>query len=405
MKILFIPINKIKILITLVICVIAVVALLSYLKPDIILTSVTKDQMTEDLKEMFKVRDTATFNSDTESIKALFDMSTKVGTWAYEHEKTRTGYLSNWAQVRNVKFTEMSSDLKIEHASEKGGSVWVDFLHSAKFAYIYPQKPDIPQSFGIGSRRAVELIKKDNRWIIKREWYLDPFENRLEIPQELQDHLKKESNQTSPPVIGNSLNYFQFEIVPTTTTTVKKRYDREKAVAYADKYSGATFGSANNWRYNKKYRDFTYLGGDCTNFTSQILADAAEGGGLKPDGGWFYSFGYKGVGGGTQSWVMALALKNYLLYSGKATLIKRGTLAEVSIPSSQFAEGAFKKLELGDLIAYEDKGKVDHFSVITGFDPEGLPLVNSHSTDRYRVPWDLGWTSKNIKFLLLHVRD
>lgn len=406
MKVFFIPINKKKIAILLAVFLIIFSALFSLLKSDAIPTStITKEQISQDLKEIFKIRDNATINGDIESIKSLFDMTTKVGTWAYEHEKVRTDYLNNWAQVRNVKFTEMSSDLKVERVSEKNGSVWIDFLHSAKFTYTYPQKPNQLQSFGIGSRRAVELVKKDDRWIIKREWYLDPFENRLEIPQELQNHLQQDSKPANPPVIANSLNFLRFEVVPASTTTEKKLYNREKAVEYADKYSGATFGSGNNWRYNKKYRDFTYLGGDCTNFISQVLGDSTEGGGLRTDGGWFYSFGYKGVGGGTQSWVMAAALKSHLLYSGKAQLIKKGTLTEVSIPSSQFPEGAFKKLQLGDLICYEDKGVIDHFSVVTSFDPEGLPLVNSHTTDRYHVPWDLGWTSKNVRFLLLHIRD
>lgn len=404
MRVFFINLNKKKIFITILIVFIIFSSVISLLKSDTITTSLSKDQLTEELKQMFKIRDAATINGDTESIKALFDMSVKVGTWAYEHEKTRTGYLNSWAKIRNVKFTEMSSDLKIERVNEKGGSIWIDFLHSAKFTYIYPKKPNQPQSFGIGSRRAIELVKKDNRWIVKREWYLDPFENTLEIPPELQNYLQPETNQT-PPAIANSLNFFRFEAVPASTTTSQKRYDREKAAAYADKYSGATFGSGNGWRYNKRYRDFTYLGGDCTNFISQVLGDKEEGGGLQTDGGWFYSFGYKGVGGGTQSWVMAAALKSHLLYSGKAELVTRGTLAEVSMPSPQFPEGAFKKLQLGDLACYEDKGAIDHFSVITGFDPEGLPLVNSHTTDRYHVPWDLGWTSKNVRFLLIHIRD
>ncbi|WP_443662559.1 amidase domain-containing protein, partial [Clostridium sp.] len=32
------------------------------------------------------------------------------------------------------------------------------------------------------------------------------------------------------------------------------------------------------------------------------------------------------------------------------------------------------------------------------------PLVNTHTIDRYRVPWDLGWGDKNINFYLIHVK-
>lgn len=56
----------------------------------------------------------------------------------------------------------------------------------------------------------------------------------------------------------------------------------------------------------------------------------------------------------------------------------------------------------GDLIGYFEGGRVVHFAVVVGYDPDGYPLVISHSADRYRVPWDLGW-DRSTRFLLYHV--
>ena len=49
------------------------------------------------------------------------------------------------------------------------------------------------------------------------------------------------------------------------------------------------------------------------------------------------------------------------------------------------------------------QGDVDHFSVVVGYDNQGYPLVNSHTADRYRVPFDLGW-DKHTKYLLIHIQ-
>ncbi|NLV63999.1 MAG: amidase domain-containing protein, partial [Clostridiaceae bacterium] len=61
------------------------------------------------------------------------------------------------------------------------------------------------------------------------------------------------------------------------------------------------------------------------------------------------------------------------------------------------------KLLPGDIVGYEKKGKVVHISVVTGADSRGYSLVNCHNTDRFKVPWDLGWSDKGIKFWLIRV--
>lgn len=56
-------------------------------------------------------------------------------------------------------------------------------------------------------------------------------------------------------------------------------YNREKAVEYAHKWA---------FRRNPKYYDFSDLGGDCTNFASQVLYAGSGIMNYTPTFGWYY---------------------------------------------------------------------------------------------------------------------
>ena len=185
------------------------------------------------------------------------------------------------------------------------------------------------------------------------------------------------------------------------TGAKRPRYNREKAVAYANKYAGAAWGAGNNHRYNPKYQDYHYQGGDCTNFASQVIGDPEEGGGLPMTRTWRY---YKHQGGSV-AWVQTDAFKRFLLNSGYGQVIGYGYFSDLTKPNSRHPNGAIAKIQPGDLIGYEmRKGDVDHFSVVVGKDANGYPLVNSHTGDRFQVPWDIGW-DKYTRFVFIHIRD
>jgi hypothetical protein len=93
-----------------------------------------------------------------------------------------------------------------------------------------------------------------------------------------------------------------------------------------------------------------------------------------------------------------------LIYSGKGRLIKKGTFKQLTLSSPQYPFGAVEKLIPGDVICYVKKNDVDHFAVVTAKDSHGYPLVNSHTADRYHVPWDLGWGDEKISFNLISIR-
>jgi hypothetical protein len=235
------------------------------------------------------------------------------------------------------------------------------------------------QQFGIGTRHGITLKKVNGQWYVSSEWYSDPMD---EDPNQIPVH------ESAQP-----------EVQPIVQQAAARRYNRTNAVAYADKYAGAAWGAGNDHRYNKKYTDYTHLGGDCTNFASQVIGDA-EGGNLPMTSGWYY----RSKQGGSESWVRTDSFKGFLLYSGYGRLIARGSFNQVLRPNARFQHGAFAMMQPGDLITYELKGDVDHFCILTGRDPKGYPLVNSHSGDRFHVPWDIGW-DKYTKYSLIHMKD
>ncbi|NLN18344.1 MAG: hypothetical protein GX162_03575 [Firmicutes bacterium] len=332
------------------------------------------------INNMLHLRAAALLNQHTEGLQKMYDLSAATGRWALEHEIRRVKYMQAWSEKRGLRLVEVSTDTRLLRTEEKGGSVWAYIIQSAGFGYVYLDDPEAEvHRFGIGTRHVMELTLCDGRWTIKRDWYIDPLDQDPDVPV---------IAATAQTVLASEVAFEPF------LTTQRPAYQRAAAVEYANTYCGSAWGCGNDRRYNQEYRDYTGLGGDCTNFASQVLGDP-NAGGLPKDSIWHYSGkGWKGAG--SQAWVKAEAFARYLSYSGIARRVARGKYPHVAEIVSQ--------LEPGDLIAYEQKGRIVHFSVITAYDSKGVALVNSHTVDRYQVPWDLGWDAKTV-FWLFHIQD
>jgi len=342
---------------------------ISFYKDSPILTSVNIDENNiQIIEELLTTRNNALLNGNTEVIQSLYDRNTKLGAWAYEHQMKKMQYLNNWAEKQGIIFSDINSIFKIRSVKENGDTTSYNFICSTEYKYVYENEPEIENTFRIGTYHSLKIRKIDNTWLIVKEWYTDPFADSLEIENLKRDEFKEYILSSKPRDFSN----------------LNQR--RVNAVEYADSYCGAAADEEFGFSYNKKYRDYNPLGGDCANFASQILF---EGGKFKKTGAWNYT------NSGTKSWINAQAFKDYMLNSGRASVIAKGTY-------NQVFKASFKLLP-GDFVAYEKKGKVTHISVVTGADSKGYSLVNCHNTDRYRVPWDLGWSNNNIKFWLVRI--
>jgi len=332
------------------------------------LDNFVKEEATKAIEQIFQNRNRALLSQDLEMIRPIYDLNTKYGTWAFEYEQRKVKYLHNWAEKQGVKFTEVNQNVIIRNIKINGSKCSANILCSTEYKYVYENLPEIINSFRIGTYHNLNINDRDGDWIITKEWYTDPFADSLNLENIKADDIKK-------------------YILSQQNGNINLIERRINAVTYAEKFCGAASKEQYGYIYNKKYRNYNPQGGDCANFASQILF---EGGKFRKNHTWNYD-----KKGATRAWVNADGFKNYMINSGRAAVIAHGNYDKVY-------KAAYKLLP-GDFVAYEKKGDITHISVVTGADSRGYALVTCHNTDRNNVPWDLGWSSKKIKFWLIRV--
>ena len=360
---------------------------------------IDKVEITKTLENIYKERCSMFITKDITNLPNYYDTSQKPGKWSLEHEVKRLSYFNDWSTKRDMNFIKVESTPKIKRITntKRGLRLLVDEYY--KFEYAY--KNDIAPTkniFGVGLTHSIELIKKEGKWIIYSDWYLDCFEDALKSYSGEIKGLKLNATKNPIYILENCP-----KIPSEIKVATKGQYDKINAVKYADKYCGIPWASGNPTKYNKIYKNYTGIGGNCTNYVSQSMGDK-EGGGLRFDDIWHCTYKkYEGAYG-SSAWVNADAFKKYLTYSGRGKIVGKGTFKELNSRIPGYPCGEIQKLDIGDLICYAKGSDIDHFAIVTSFDSHGYPLVNTHTIERYHVPWDLGWGDKNIKFYLIHVK-
>lgn len=327
-----------------------------------------KDEFLGVLESILARRNAALLAQDNEKLHGLYNTSIKTGLYAFESESIKMKYLKNWAEKQHAEFTNIESIIHMRKVRDReSGLFGMTCNVSTAFTYNYKNTPDVSTTFKLGTSHYIHLQKQgDGSYLIVKEWYTDPFADSLDLENIKSDEVKDYISKHEAP------NY-----TPDDRT--------KKAIEYAHAYSGIGEGE-HLFKYNKNYLNCNPRGGDCANFASQILY---EGGKFKKTDTWNYT------NDGTKAWVNAQAFKNYMVHSGRASYIARGSYKEVYKDAYQ--------LRPGDFVAYEKKGRITHISTVTGLDNKGYPLVTCHNTDRLLVPYDLGWSNKNITFHLIDV--
>lgn len=335
--------------------------------------TVKTEDLTPRLQEIYELRARWLLTDDTPPpLDSDYLPDSKTAKWALHHEHGKIRYMKQWSQNRGVRFTHSKPSIQITRIKGTANVARFYVAQSLALGYVYPNEQQV-NMLGVGTRHIIELRKRDGTWLIGMEWYTDPLGDDTEVPD------------VTPALIPNSL--------PPATAALRdvvqahasgKGYNREGAIRYADKYCGVAWGCGNENRYNPSYRDYNGVGGDCTNYISQVLRD---GGGLR-----------------VPIITRVDSLAAHLQHSGRAVLAKKGVFQQLWKEAASHSQAFATWVKKGDLIAYQEKGKLEHFAIVTGFDSRGYPLVNSHTADRYHVPFDLGWDRKTV-YWLFHVRD
>ncbi|MBE3575901.1 MAG: amidase domain-containing protein [Firmicutes bacterium] len=370
-----------------------------------------EEQVRQAVAALLEARAEGLKQGDPAPLRRLYDLASPQGRRAFGHEQRRVDYVRAWTAARHARIVEVTPRFRLLRASLAPGkaSLRARFIQTLEVAYVYPPARTVNR-FAVGTRHDLEAVREapapgaaaapassgaegpggaggasSRGWRIRRDRFTDPLEEDVLV--------SRVTPAAVPPGAAGS-----GAAPPRRGGAGSPRYDRAQAVAYAMRYAGAANGPSQG--YNPRYRDYTDTGGDCTNFISQVLADR-EGGGMATDSRWFYSRWWR-PGRPSPIWIQAPDLAAYLVSSGRARLLQKGTFAQVVRPTPLYPAGAIQALEDGDLIGYEEKGHIEHLAVVVGRDSRGYLVVNSHTADRRRVPWDLGWDRETV-FWLLHV--
>lgn len=157
----------------------------------------------------------------------------------------------------------------------------------------------------------------------------------------------------------------------------KTHYDREKAVSYAHK-----------WAYgrNPQYYNFERLGGDCTNFASQVLYAGSGVMNPKPTFGWYYY----SLNNRAPAWTGVDFLYKFL--------VKNQGIGPVAV------EADIAEVEPGDIVQLSFDGLVfSHSPTIVSVGAMPTPsniLVATHSFDADNRPLD---TYPYVSIRYLHI--
>ena len=143
-------------------------------------------------------------------------------------------------------------------------------------------------------------------------------------------------------------------------------YDRQAAVAYAKKWA---------FFRNPAYFDFSFLGGDCTNFASQCLFAGAPQQNYTPDLGWYYI----APDDRAAAWTGVEYFYNFLINNERGVGIGNGA-GPFAVQVEQ------NQLRIGDFVQFgRATGDFYHTPIVVGFQ-NGVPLVAAHTNDVYNRP-------------------
>lgn len=152
-------------------------------------------------------------------------------------------------------------------------------------------------------------------------------------------------------------------------------YNRQKALEYASDWALSR---------NPEFYDYSQIGGDCTNFASQVLFAGYGQMNYKPVYGWYYI----NPNNKAPAWTGVNELYNFLTRN-------RG-------PGPRAVEVPIAGIEAGDLLQldFDGDGAFDHTPVIVDvgeYTPKTV-LVAAHSNDAYMRPLST-YNYDNVRFL------
>jgi hypothetical protein len=331
------------------------------------------------LQALVQKQDSATLHGDVRALHGLYLPHGAQTESMLAKARDRLLYIADWARARSIRFERVVVRVRVDALSvRQPGRIALTAADSARYEYRHEVGDRAPVWFGLGVYHHYGIEERDRHWYIAADNFIDPLNQDTRLGGAAHPAIVRVGNghQLRGPLNAGAAS----------------------ALRYAQEYCGAAPGCGNDNRYNQKYGNYVWSGGDCTNFISQVL----HAGGFRGTPLWHWD---AASDEGSADWVNAPHLVDFLEETHRVSLIARGSMAELLAPAKDGVT-PLSELRPGDIIAYWERGRVVHMAVVVGYDPDGYPLVVSHSADRFREPWDLGWDrTTHYLFLRVHYPD
>lgn len=353
-------------------------------------------QLQSYLNDYFSTRNESFLTGNVEGLYKFYDLSHSYSRYSLHHEFKRIAYLRDWGIERGITFESITSTPYIKSTEVINNIIKLKVDETFNVNYFYTDNPTVKNGFAFTLLHTEEFQKVGNAFTIQKDYFFDSFENGLR---------NYSFNLTEKELPMRSYKTYEINFNRDNLDFKENRkYNRLSATTYADKYSGVLNNNSDSSNYNNYYFDASSLsyGGNSTNFVSQCLGDTQSGGYLKQDNTWFYNSNNHSSPKVSGPWINPQELKDYLTYSAKGSLVKNGDLKAL-LTISPNESSTFSKLQVGDLIFYTKGEFPVYCAIITDFDSNGYPLVNSNTVDRFHVPFDLGWSDDDITFQLISI--
>ncbi len=97
---------------------------------------------------------------------------------AYEQERVRAFHA--YAAEREMKFVTAKVHITFLSADIVGSTADVEVIESLSLGYHYVESPSAVTTFGLDTPHRMQLVRVSDRWLIRRDAYLDPLNEALE---------------------------------------------------------------------------------------------------------------------------------------------------------------------------------------------------------------------------------
>lgn len=333
------------------------------------------------IDEYFSVRQGSFFNLYSNSVqnsKIFLNASDTV----LKDEKNRELKLKAVEDKLKVKIVEAKTSVYIERINSVGEDIYLDVYEWVFFDYV--GESGYIDTAGYGTYHIIKVGSVGETLVILEDSYDEgpltevtssTYESVLVVTDISESNDILESNEMTLSVEEKILP--RGEIISIT-------YNRNAVANYADSwvYNGSSGG------YNPSYKNFNSSGGDCTNYVSQCISQSLPQ--LKKTthsttnpAWWYENNGTSSVSDDytTSSWIGADAQKTALkVYYGSE---------KVAPTNSDIIKGNPIYVDW-----HYSSGTPDynHSYICVGTNSSGVPIINSHNTDYYHIPWKYGYS-------------